>query len=589
MPQVLPPHIKDIVTAIREAVLEVLQPFMNETRAGLEAVRRDVEELKTQTTSEVIGNAALQKLLPYMNRMEGNLQNRVNSLARDLEEVNEKVCDLTETEFPIVKSNLTTLKETTTNEIRAVKRQLERCNNHTMCELDTLHAALWSNNTDQLTQICAKMDAMDLRLASLSSALNLTAVENQAKEHNNQVTSKLVVLQTKQDVIHSKIGMLDSKQDELEMKLISVNSELEQDILSNVTMQLQRTYHLHDSSGYTCGSTGGWRRVVYLDMTDPNTNCPSGWQLNTRYSKRTCDTGYGGFLTCDSVFFPVGGGAYNRVCGTIRGFQFQFTSAFRFYHRGVATTIDEAYVCGVSLTHGSPRQHIWTFAAGNSEHHLTSDYSCPCDAIIDIKVPSFVGKDYFCESGVNSMYGASPLQSDDPLWDGKNCTSSSRCCTFSNPPYFTKRLSSATTDDIEARLCQSANNVETPIEFIELFVKLDNVDIKEIEKNILSGVEEDLQRTYDILQSDFGKMNVHVCGGIGGWRRVLDMTDPNTNCPSGWKITDFSKRTCDTGNNGYLTCESAFFPVSGGAYNKVCGKIIGYQYQSTGAFQNYNS
>ena len=138
------------------------------------------------------------------------------------------------------------------------------------------------------------------------------------------------------------------------------------------------------------------------------------------------------------------------------------------------------------------------------------------------------------------------------------------------------------------RLCQSASNVETPIEFIELFVKLDNVNIKEIEKNVLSGMEEDLQRTYDILQSDFGKMNVHVCGGIGGWRRVvyLNMTDPNTNCPSGWKITDFSKRTCDTGQNGYLTCDSAFFPVSGGAYNKVCGTIIGYQYQSTGAFQN---
>ena len=121
----LPPHIIIIVAAMHEAVLEVLQPFMNETRAGLEAVRRDVEELKTQTTSEVIGNAALLKLLPYMNRMEGNLQNRVNSLARDLEEVNEKVCDLTETEFPIVKSNLTTLKETMTTEIRAVKRQLE--------------------------------------------------------------------------------------------------------------------------------------------------------------------------------------------------------------------------------------------------------------------------------------------------------------------------------------------------------------------------------------------------------------------------------------------------------------------------------
>ena len=27
---------------------------------------------------------------------------------------------------------------------------------------------------------------------------------------------------------------------------------------------------------HTCGGTAGWRRAVYLDMTDPNTNCPSG-------------------------------------------------------------------------------------------------------------------------------------------------------------------------------------------------------------------------------------------------------------------------------------------------------------------------
>ena len=38
---------------------------------------------------------------------------------------------------------------------------------------------------------------------------------------------------------------------------------------------------------YTCGGTEGWRRVVYRNMTDPNTNCPSGWQL-TGHSKRTC-------------------------------------------------------------------------------------------------------------------------------------------------------------------------------------------------------------------------------------------------------------------------------------------------------------
>ena len=37
---------------------------------------------------------------------------------------------------------------------------------------------------------------------------------------------------------------------------------------------------------YACGGIGGWRWAVYLDMINPNINCPSGWQP-TGYSKKT--------------------------------------------------------------------------------------------------------------------------------------------------------------------------------------------------------------------------------------------------------------------------------------------------------------
>ena len=79
-----------------------------------------------------------------------------------------------------------------------------------------------------------------------------------------------------------------------------------------------------------------------------------------------------------------------------------------------------------------------------------------------------MGKDYFCESGTNSPGGLPPFRSADPLWDGKNCASTSTCCSFNNPPYFIKQLPNPTADDIEARQCQGGINVETPIEFIEL-------------------------------------------------------------------------------------------------------------------------
>ncbi|CAI8010992.1 hypothetical protein GBAR_LOCUS7147, partial [Geodia barretti] len=119
-------------------------------------------------------------------------------------------------------------------------------------------------------------------------------------------------------------------------------------------------------SNYECGGTGGWRRVVYLNMTDPNTNCPPGWQLSGQ-SKRSCGRVGTCDRSCDSVTFPISGGNYTSVCGSIRAYQYGQTRGFQAYHERRVRTIEGAYVSGVSLTHGSPRQHIWTFAAAATQ------------------------------------------------------------------------------------------------------------------------------------------------------------------------------------------------------------------------------
>ena len=134
-----------------------------------------------------------------------------------------------------------------------------------------------------------------------------------------------------------------------------VNS-IRDNLMHNLTEQIT------NNARYTCGGRGGWRRAIYLDMTDPNTNCPSGWNM-TGYSKRTCGRATDGYNTCDSVFFPVDGGPYSQVCGKIRAYQYGLPGAFYGYNEG-QTTIDSAYVDGVALMYGSPRQHIWTFANG---------------------------------------------------------------------------------------------------------------------------------------------------------------------------------------------------------------------------------
>ena len=68
------------------------------------------------------------------------------------------------------------------------------------------------------------------------------------------------------------------------------------------------------------------------------------------------------------------------MCGTIRAYQYSRPDAFETYDDGQATTIDGPYVSGISLTHGSPRQHIWIITCGGSEDRPTLDEACPCDA-----------------------------------------------------------------------------------------------------------------------------------------------------------------------------------------------------------------
>ena len=219
--------------------------------------------------------------------------------------------------------------------------------------------------------------------------------------------------------------------------------------------------------------------MAYLDMTDPNTNCPSGCNI-TNYNIRTCGRASDGFETCDSVYFPVSGGEYSQVCGKMKAYQWGWTPGFYGYNYGRQRTIDEAYFSGVAVMHGSPQQHIWSFVSGGAENDYRSLYGhCPCDAHIKIAIPLFVGDDYFCESGYiiyPGIYNNSEinsLHSEDPLWNGDGCHSSSTCCTFNNPPYFTKYLDNPTTDDIELRLCcyNPLNGENVAVELVQIYVK----------------------------------------------------------------------------------------------------------------------
>ena len=222
---------------------------------------------------------------------------------------------------------------------------------------------------------------------------------------------------------------------------------------------------------WTCGGiTGSWRQVAYIDMTNSSHSCPDGLDMVTKESKRLCTRGLA--TECSSTVFQVQGMPYTSVCGRIIGYQDSSPDAFQSFSQ--SDTIDDHYVDGVALTYGAnPRKHIWTFAADTDERFSAK---CPCsntDSMPTPQIPSWIGNDYFCDSGAGEQgYQVGMFYPDDPLWDGEGCGPTSTCCSFNSPPWFSKQLSPPTTDDIEMRVCAEVDafNDDVPIEIIELYV-----------------------------------------------------------------------------------------------------------------------
>ena len=208
-----------------------------------------------------------------------------------------------------------------------------------------------------------------------------------------------------------------------------------------------------------CGG-GYWRQVALLNTSDLTQDCPSGW---SEYSTpdRTCGRQAEDAVSCDSVIYSTRGRQYRRVCG--RAIGYNRNSADGFIRFGVSgETADDNYVDGLSVTYGTPRNHIWTFAAG----HGTSRFGihrCPCDNSNRGQAPlppPFVGENYYCDSEDNGA-----------LWDGEGCTTS--CCTFNSPPWFSVQLNNTATEDIELRICadQDRGDEDIQIRLVQIFIQ----------------------------------------------------------------------------------------------------------------------
>ena len=196
----------------------------------------------------------------------------------------------------------------------------------------------------------------------------------------------------------------------------------------------------------------GWMRVGYVSS---RYGCPEGLGHLETVCQRV-DVG------CSSVIFPTHGISYSKVCRLVYGYIKGTPDRFERHRNCPGCTIDDPYVDGVSITHGSPRQHIWSLAAtGHVDYCLCSATNFQTDEF------SFVGQDYYCD-----VEGANTFSYANRLWDKYDCLPGAEACC-EDGAWFCKDLPQPITDDIEFRLCadEVRANEDVYIEYAVIYVQ----------------------------------------------------------------------------------------------------------------------
>ena len=224
-----------------------------------------------------------------------------------------------------------------------------------------------------------------------------------------------------------------------------------------------------DMEGANCGGEGGWTSVFRLNMTDPSSQCPTGFNLTIQNGIRFCirsNTAAG----CNGINTENFGHNYTQVCGFVRGYASKSPDSFA---SSSSHPLSGNYVDGVSITYGTPPNHLWTYVAGWSET-AGGTIACPCNTNgVRSSVPSFVGSNYYCEAGISGN-PQSRWYTDDPLWDGMLCRGAEGpCCTSPTLPWFNRSKPNRTIDDILLRVClnEPSSNEDIGLERVEIYIK----------------------------------------------------------------------------------------------------------------------
>ena len=224
-----------------------------------------------------------------------------------------------------------------------------------------------------------------------------------------------------------------------------------------------------------CGSQQGWTRLALFDMSDASTNCPSQWRLLQGGGNRACGRTTNGF-GWNARAHSVQGVPYQKVCGKVIGYVFGSPDAFDRWNSQKWRAENEVYFDGVDIVYGhnNPNNynHLWTNAATFADNQI----KCPCRTGSNRIVPTFIGTNHYCEGGNPGGGWSASLKTNDPLWDGMQCTGLEAPCCTTGAPWFCRNVTTSTgftSEDLVIRLMADSgwNDEDSTVHYYELYVQ----------------------------------------------------------------------------------------------------------------------
>ena len=203
----------------------------------------------------------------FRDQVEGNLM----SVRADLSSLNDSVSNLsmslqehkqqTAAELAQLQTSLNTTQsslETASSKLDVIDTGLSQHKQQTAAELAQLQTSLQSSLTTHTQQVNAKLN-------TLTDSLS---------QHQQQTASSLETASSKLDLLTSTTAQLSTGHQQILANISDVecvdteeSSQLHQNLQNNLTHQLETIQsYVEQLPVYTCGGTGGWRRVVYLDI-----------------------------------------------------------------------------------------------------------------------------------------------------------------------------------------------------------------------------------------------------------------------------------------------------------------------------------